>query len=110
MTFADDFEEFEAFHGDSFSAIAGRDTPVLCHRISQLQMYVRLCITMERIHARINKMRDLGVTNTSNSPDDVTGLWQDLQQWRASVPAHLSAFLDHEDATQPPLPNTMAIL
>jgi hypothetical protein len=110
MTFIDDFEEFEPFHGDSFSCISGQTGPILCHHISQLQMYASLCIIMERIHVRMYKMRDLDAADSSNVHTDISTLWQDLRQWRANVPTHLSASTSSQITEEPPLPNAVAIL
>jgi hypothetical protein len=110
MTFIDDFEEFEPFHGESFSCLAGESVPILCHHISQLQMYASLCVIMERIHVRMYRMRDLDATDGSAVHTDITTLWQDLRQWRANVPTHLSAFLNSQSTEDPPLPNAVAIL
>ncbi|KAI4749495.1 hypothetical protein E4T50_00265 [Aureobasidium sp. EXF-12298] len=110
MTFVDDFEEFEPFHGDSFSCLSGHTAPILCHHISQLQMYASLCIIMERIHVRMYRMRDLDSVDGSTVHTDIATLWQDLRQWRANVPTHLSAFTSSQNAEEPPLPNAVAIL
>jgi hypothetical protein len=110
MTFIDDFEEFEPFHGDSFSSLSGQTVPILCHHISQLQMYVGLCIIMERIHVRMYKMRDLDAADSSNVHTDIATLWQDLRQWRANVPTHLSAFTNSQNKEDSPLPNAVATL
>jgi hypothetical protein len=110
MTFVDDFEEFEPFHGDSFSCLSGQTVPILCHHISQLQMYASLCVVMERIHVRMYRMRDLDSADGSTVHTDINNLWQDLRQWRAGVPTHLSAFTSSQNEEEPPLPNAVAIL
>jgi hypothetical protein len=110
MTFADDFEEFEPFHGESFSCLSRESVPILCHHISQLQMYASLCVIMKRIHIRMYKMRDLDATDGSTVHTDIATLWQNLRQWRASVPTHLSAFTSSQNTKEPPLPNAVAIL
>lgn len=110
MVFMDDFEEFEAFHGTSFSALAGQARPVLCHHISQLRMYTRLCVIMEQVHSCIYKKRNAGLSNKPAAYADDTDLWRDLRRWKDSVPAHLSTFPDHRSTGQPPLPNTLAIM
>jgi hypothetical protein len=110
MTFVDDFEEFEPFHGDSFSCLSAQTVPILCHHISQLQMYASLCIIMERIHVRMHRMRDLDSVDGSTIHTDIAALWQALRQWRADVPTHLSAFTSSQSTEEPPLPNAVAIL
>jgi hypothetical protein len=110
MTFIDDFEEFEPFHGDSFSCLSGASVPILCHHISQLQMYASLCIIMERIHVRMYRMRDLDATDGSTVHTEIATLWQDLRQWKATVPTHLSISTNSQSIEEPPLPNAVAIL